>query len=336
MKFRYYILSMALMATATVGLTSCHDDDNYEDIFVVKPDQSDLVFTSDNIEVKIGAENKVELPVEESVGSLRAFSLNPEVATIVNVDGVPMIEGLKNGVADIMVSDGDNNYKGLHVTVYTTDDKLELSATDLSFELPYGLVSSYNEVYVLLGNGGYTIVSDNEAVEAAIDSESGVITITGSATDEPVKATLTVTDCRNLSASLDVTFIGGMFAYTEADLAELSLISKNTGVKDGRTPYYLSDPETFFTQTIADGKVTFGGKYENWGWVFAVAQITYPEGTQVGEEVEGVFTYGEFASDDFPGKVKIIVDNDVKRIAVWYNIDLTAKKLSRGYVVWMK
>ena len=105
---------------------------------------------------------------------------------------------------------------------------------------------------------------------------------------------------------------------------------------DGLTPSYLFDPECWFGQTISDGMITFGGKYEAFGFTWAIAQLVYPEGTKVGEEVDGTFIFGEWERNEFPGKVRILVDNDVKRVGVWSNVDEEAKKISRGYVVWKK
>ncbi|MDE5554401.1 MAG: hypothetical protein K2J10_04375, partial [Muribaculaceae bacterium] len=284
----------------------------------------------------IGAQNKASLPIETSAGGLKAFSLNPEVAEVVEVDGVPMIEGLKNGVTEVMVSDANNNYKSLKVDVYTTNDKLELNAASLTAKLPYGLRATTTDAYVVLGNGGYVITCDNEAVEASIDSESGVIRLTTIVNDDPVECKITVTDCRKLSASMNVTIEGDLIAFTDGDLLEISEIDYNTGQLDGKTPSYLYDPECWFGQRISDGMITFGGIYEVWGYTGAAAQIVYPEGTKVGEEVDGTFIYGDWSRDEYPGKVKILVDNDAKRVGVWYNVDKEAKKVSRGYVVWKK
>lgn len=336
MKLHYYILTTAMMAMASVGFTACDDDDNFEPVNVVTPDNGDLTFTTNTIEVKIGAQNMASLPVETSAGGLKAFSLNPQIAEVVDVDGVPMIEGLKNGITEVMVSDANNNYKSLKVDVYTTKDKLELNTNDLVTELPYGIEATTTAAYVVLGNGGYTIKCDDEAIGASIDSETGVIKLSAIVEDEPIEFSVTVTDCRNLSATMKVTLKGGFFAFTEGDLLEISELDSNTGCMDGLVPSYLLDSECWFGQTINDGMINFGGKYELWSYTMAIAQLVYPEDTKVGEEVDGTFIFGEFSRNEYPGKIRILVDNDVKRVGVWSNVDKEAKQVSRGYVVWKK
>ena len=337
MKLHYYILTSALMAMSSVGFTACDDDDTtFEPVNVVSPDNGDITLTTNSIEVKIGAQNKASLPVETSAGGLKAFSLNPEVAEIVEVDGVPMIEGLKNGKTEVMISDANNNYKSLKVDVYTTDDKLELNAASITAELPYGLRATTTDAYVTVGNGGYVIACDNDAVEATIGSESGVIRLTTTVNDDPVECKITVTDCRNLSASMNVTIVGAFMAFTDGDLLEISELNSNTGCMDGVFPTYLFDSEAWFGETITNGMINFGGKYESWGYTFAIAQLVYPEGTKVGETVDGTFIFGEWGREEYPGKIQILVDNSTKRVGVWYNIDEEAKKVSRGYVVWKK
>lgn len=324
-----------MLATASVGFTACDDDDDFDAINVVSPVNGELTFTSDVIEVKIGAQNKAALPVATSGGELKAFSINPEIAEIVYVDGVPMIEGIKNGIAEVMVSDSNNNYKSLKVDVYTTNDKLEFNSTNLTAELPYGLRATCGEARVTVGNGGYTIECDNESVIAAIDSESGQITLTTTAGDVPVVCNLLVTDCRNLTGTMTVTLKGGFFAFTEYDYIEIAAINNNVGEMNGMVPTQF-DEYTAFYETIENGYITFGGKKTGWGLTWGVAQIVYPEGTPLNEEVDGSFIFGDWSETTYPGKVKILVDNDVKRVGVWYNVDASAKKISRGYVVWKK
>ena len=334
MKFLYYILNTALVAAALVGFTSC-DDDDPEIISVVTPAQGNLSLTTDSIRVKIGASNMAALPVSTTSGGLKAFSLNPQVAEIVDVDGVPMIEGKKNGEVEIMISDSGNSYKSLYVQVYTTD-QMELSATNYSFELPYGLKATDNGAYVTSGNGGYSIECDNVNVVADIDPETGIIKLTTTVSDNTETGTVTVTDCSGLTATMNFSCTGGWFAYTDGDLEEIATYEKNAAYLDGQTPVWLSESETWWGETTENGEVQFGGQYINYGITFAYGKIGYPEGTKVGEKVSGNFYYGNFQSPTtYNGTVQILVDNDYKRIAVWYNVDAAAKKVSRGYVVWV-
>ena len=119
-------MSMALMATASVSFTACNDDDpEYEPVTVIGSDKdnSSIQFTTDECRIKIGADNRVAIPIAESVGAIRAYTLSPDVVEVVDVDGALMLEGFKNGTGSVMVADENDVYKALHVSVYTTDKR---------------------------------------------------------------------------------------------------------------------------------------------------------------------------------------------------------------------
>lgn len=207
MKFHYYLMSMALAATAMVGFTACDDDDKSADpVYVVGPGETtgSVGFTDSNVRVKIGTETRINIPVSGSSAGIQAYSLDPEIATVVDVDGVPMIEGLKNGSAKIMVSDAEGNYEVLNVTVYTTEE-MTLNYSNLVVKPLEGKTVAVTEVGVAAGNGGYTATSDDSNVTVYIDEESGELAINARGQEDPYTATVTITDCTDLSADLTVT-----------------------------------------------------------------------------------------------------------------------------------
>lgn len=172
MKIRYYFMSMMVATFAMTGFTSCDDDDT-----IIETPDTELTFDAETAKVKIGAENRIALPVATGAGDYRGYSLNPDVAEVVTgEDGQFYIEGYKNGVAKVVVSDAANQYKQLIVSVYTTDE-MTLSHSDYNFVTPMGLSSTSNECSVVLGNGEYTVESDNAKVEASINPETGVISL---------------------------------------------------------------------------------------------------------------------------------------------------------------
>ena len=215
MKAKYYLLFLIMAVFSFGGLQSCSDDEN--EIPEVKP-QEELTFTSDLLRVKIGAENRVALPIATGAGEYNAYSFDSEIADVVaGDDGNVYIEGYKNGSTTLVVSDAANNYKKLEVRVYTTDE-LKLSHTEFNFVTPMGYSSSTSECSVTLGNGGYSVSSDNDKVVPEIDSESGIITLTATSGKEEYIAIVTVTDCSGLTATMKVNVKPTFEAFTQSDI----------------------------------------------------------------------------------------------------------------------
>lgn len=216
MKLQYYFMSMALMATACVSFTACDDDDPVDEpVYVIGGDNEDvpnIEFSQADIRVKIGEANRAAIPVASATGAVKAFSLNPDIAVVVDVDGTPMVEGVKNGLCDIMVSDANNSYKKLTVSVYTTD-QMELSATEITLSSTVGTTANA-EASVVLGNGDYSIECDNQNVTATINAETGAIKLSARSKKDPYTAAVTVKDISGLTATISVTVKGTLLSET--------------------------------------------------------------------------------------------------------------------------
>lgn len=355
MKLHYYLMSMALMASASVSFTACDDDDvTDEPVYVIDgnvdgPLKGDIEFTQSSVRVKIGANNRVGLPIAQASGDIKAFSLDPSVVEVVDVNGVPMLEGLKNGTASVMVADGNGVYKTLEVSVYTTD-KMELSHSEFTFSTPLGASASTDEASVTLGNGDYSIASDNPAVTATINAETGAIVITATSKLEPYTATLTVSDASGLTAEIKVTVTASFEPFTPAQLETIKAINESAvwadckDPSDGNVPYYYNwrdwgygdwvDTDTDGTRTIGWWMLQYGGDYGG-------IKIEYPSNAAVNEEVNGTlyfqYSYIEWYSlYSYPGKAKVLVDNAEKIVAICWQVDKTNERINRGYVVLMK
>ena len=153
-------------SAAAVGFTSCNDDDPLVTLDPVEKvegeaGESTLKVPEEVVKVKIG--NDIAVPAEGAQGTVNAYSLNENVVKIADSGNGPMIQGVKNGTAEIMVSDDSGSYKKFTVSVYTTD-VMQLSHTAYDFEIPLGSSATTTECHVVLGNGEYTIVSDNPKV----------------------------------------------------------------------------------------------------------------------------------------------------------------------------
>ena len=352
MKIRYYFMSMALMAVASVSFTACVDDDPVDEpVYVIGGDKSDsdIKLSADTIRVKIGEANRAAIPVESSTGTVQAFSLNPDVAEVVMVDGVPMVEGFKNGLAGVMVSDADNNYKKLTVSVYTTD-VMEVSHTSFTFTTPLGGSSTNNEASVTLGNGGYTISSDNAAVRATIDEETGAIAITATSRVDPFTAILTVKDASGLSATIAVTVEATFDPFTPEQIQNILALDESAvwgdckDPSDGNTPYYYGWRDWGYgawVNTTEDGKQFLGWWCESYGSDLGGLKIEYPVGTAVNKEVSGklYFQYSNIAwysCYTYDGTVTLLEDNETRTVVIFNQVDTQNQRLNRGYVVLYK
>lgn len=345
MKFKYYIMSLAVAAVAFTGFTSCSDDDDDNAPEVVPVE--DLTLATVNTRVKVGPENRIELPVATGAGEYSAYSLNPAVADIEFENGVAYIVGLKNGTAEIVVTDAQSRHTRLTVGVYTTD-QMTLSHSSFEFVTPLGIASTNSECTVVLGNGEYTVESDNPKVVATIDPETGVITLTAKSGKDEYVATVTVTDCTGLSASIEVKVTPTFDAFTDADIANLIakdnhdmwLEASGLGVTQNRTseyPGYINWYGSWDDNDYSDGthRIGWGDDFGS-SWSYGGQYISYPTGTALNEEVDGKYIfqyYYRYTIFNLPGKVKIIRDDATVRTVIWWSVDLENECISRGWVV---
>ncbi|MCM1292276.1 MAG: hypothetical protein NC111_02535 [Bacteroides sp.] len=256
MKLRYYFMSMLMIASASVGFTSCSDDD---DPVPVVNDRNDLVLGID-ARVKIGPDTRIELPIETGNGEYQAYSLDPEIADVViGEDGKYYIEGFKNGKARIVVSDAANNYKQLVVGVYTTDN-MKLNYTNLEVTALVGQSENVPGFEVTEGNGGYTATVNDNRVTMIINAEAGTMTIRATADETPYTAVVTVEDQTGLTATVNVS-VAPATARVKigTDTREQLPIDVNAGeyeitlVNGGQKAKLVSDASGEYIEGLANG-----------------------------------------------------------------------------------
>lgn len=344
MKLKYYLMGTALVAMGA-GFTACSDDD--DPVSPVETPKTELTVPTDAQRVKIGTENRIALPVLTGNGEYDAYSLNPEVADVTyGEDGTPYIEGFKNGSTTIVISDAASKYAQVPVSVYTTET-MTLNKTAMDFVATMGYSATASDLAVELGNGGYSVASDNSKVQVTIDEETGVVTITATAGREEYTANVTVTDCTGLTATCAVTVKPTFDGFVQSDID--ALLAKTASAVDynGSYPYYFRYLSYGWYGEMVDEEVDglrrVGYKYEEESWWsesidYTGLMIRFPIGTAVNTEVSGTLLYGDSneAYDEHNGTVKILQDDAEKFVAIWWNVDMEAEKVNRGSVVWIK
>lgn len=283
MKFINKIAFLLLACCMSVGLTGCWNNELDEEV----EEMPDFILEDETLRVKIGAENKEEVRVKVGGDVYQAFALDENVAKAELIDGVVYVEGFSNGTTDVIVSDKYSRYRRLPVSVYTTD---ELTVEETNFELLIPLGNwGKGKTSVVLGNGGYTIASDNEAVRASIDENTGEITFEAKSKMEDYTANITVTDCTSLTATIVVTVKYSLEAYTDVEKEDImGLTAKDYTFNGGHHWLYTwTEPSHF---AIENGW-KFGWRY-NSSWYGNVSHYISFEGDfSVGEKANGKVTY---------------------------------------------
>lgn len=331
MKTKYKLLPLLLCGVMALGAITACSDDKDEIIINEEPQYPALSIDTESMRVKVGSDSRVAVPISDGAGEYAAFSLNPEVADVTDEGGTLMIEGFHNGTTEIIISDKGGSLKKLPVSVYTTD-VLTVESTDFTLETPLGH-SATATTRVLLGNDGYSAVSDNDAVTATVD-ESGVISITATSKRQEFTAKVTVSDMSGLTADINVTVKFTLEAFTAADIAALCAQTEESMADfNGTIPNSFKTWREEMTTSVDDGIETFGwirrsGRYELF--------VTYPEGTALNTPVDGKMTFTDnydVIAQDQPVTVTIVKNDEISKVAIFSYFDEKEDKLYRGYLV---
>ncbi|MBR1890045.1 MAG: cadherin repeat domain-containing protein [Alloprevotella sp.] len=321
--FNKTLVSLLALCAFTFSFTSCdNDDDN-----VVGSEIPDFELASEQMRVKIGTENKQAIDVESGAGEYAAYSLDETIAQVVEEDGQVFIEGLRNGQTTIIVSDAGSRYRRIAVSVYTTE-VLTLSETSFNLEAPLGF-NATAEASVVLGNGEYTIESDNAAVTASIDAETGEITINGRGRLEEYTAVVTVTDCTGISATIEVTVVGSTTPFTADDLDAIKA-NNTVGITfdNGRDDLYNYGTNVAAVQS--NGKMRVGITFYSYYYTY----VEYNGDLTVGTKTDGTFSanyswrYSQQACD-----VEVIQNTGSRIWIIFSWVDMENETLHRGYII---
>lgn len=320
MKTKNKIMMLCLATLLGVSMTACSDDDA-----PVKPEDKTeapaFVLGQESVEVKIGAENKVTVEVKTGGGEYDAFILDERVARAEVTKEAIKVEGLINGTTSLLVSDKYNRYRRLPINVYTTD-KLELSHEKFDLVTPLGNPRTL-AANVKLGNGGYSVKSDNEAVKVTVN-EAGEISLTATSKKDPFTAKVTVTDVRALTAEITVVVTSTLEAFSSDDIKKFTT--------DATKRYYHNNQSQFgdkyFNEVTTDGKQRYGWSYYNFLWTY----IDFKGDKTVGDKTEAVHLYHDWNGETkTPINLKVVKNDGTMLWVVYSYLNAAGDKLYSGY-----
>ncbi len=251
MKITYKTICLLATIWLSVGLVGCSKDDDTPN--TEGENIPEFILGQESVRVKAGAENKVVVNITQGGGEYNAFILDERIAKASVTDGVIKIEGFQNGLTSLIITDKYNRYRKLPVTVYMTD---ELILSHKEFEL-ISLLGNANtgSIDVVLGNGGYEVVSDNPAVKVAANEE-GKISITATSKKKEIVANVTVKDCTGLQASFVVKVVASFVPFTETEKEKIKADAERRYVVKGNIEsqsFY-----NFLNEVLENGKQRYG------------------------------------------------------------------------------
>ena len=277
MKNSNKIMLLLLSVLLPMGFTGCSDDDEIPAV----DNSTELEIGVESLRVKVGDENKTTLNIKQGNGEYNAFALDTAIAKAYVENEQIVVEGISNGATLIVVSDKGGFYRKVPVSIYTTD-VLTLEKSEVALITKLGHVGTF-ETHVVLGNGGYTVKSDNPAVSAII-TEEGEVTISAKSKPEAYTATLTITDWTALSATVKVSVSATTKAFTEEELAVIKADGTRRYYLDGKSDSYMSWGTSINSEN-ENGDVIYGWQY----YTYSLYKLSFKGGKTVGKKTEGLF-----------------------------------------------
>lgn len=307
------IFSFCILA---LSLNSCSsDDDGKNDIPVVK-ETPELNISEESINVIVDKETSVE--IIQGGSEYNAFSLNPEIATAKVEDNQVTISGKSRGNTFIIVSDQSGQYKKFPVTAYY--DKLTLDQEHVDIEIPNGAPGEAT-VRVLLGNGGYSVTSDNnEILSVSISGDYVVITVT-----KEGDATVIVKDAMGMEGCFTVHTTISTSPYTKQ---ELEKIKNSSQVRYEFEKYKPSLSRATLYNTMENGMHKYG-----WSTYSEHLLIWFSGDKSVGKKEKAFlsqFTWEDYTTQYTNEPIILeIIKNDGKKIWAVYTVE--SNGMSYGY-----
>lgn len=301
------IVGLLLIAAISTNLTSCSsEEENIEvqEVIALTPEVSDL---------KIVVGKSQEIKITQGNGDYKAFSLNPEIVDVKLENGKILVEGKKNGITSIIISDQSNQYKKISITSYYESILTDQDAVDIKMLI--GNPKTHT-ITITGGNDGYTVSTDNKDI-LSISVSKNLINIVAK---KEGTANITIKDELELTKVIGVKITTTDVAFEESDL---------NAIKENSTSKYVFCEkifdESYYSQyeyynDFINGQNRYGF---NEGWEYfkilfsGDKSVGIKENAQLGINYYNYETYESTSFTNQPIKFEII-KNDGKKIWAIY------------------
>lgn len=303
-----------MLATALMfGMTACSDDDDEYDPGLNVPaaqEKSSITIDAEG-EVQVGVGETSTFNITGGGGDYKVVAENPAYVEASVSGNTVTLSGVEKGIAGVLISDAQGNYK--HVTVKSMYFQMTLDKSEVLVGMKLGHTDGVANVTVLGGNGNYTAVSADETI-AKVKVNGDVVTIQGVKMGE---TTVTITDMMGLTQTVSVKVETTSIPFSDDEKADILKLNKNIQTFDGEYATYLQwYSGSYFVEAIDGGYKLYshygsaGGWYSNYAMVF-----TFKGDLTVGKKTEGTYSNtGWDGTTSYDGLDVEILKNDGSRI----------------------
>lgn len=330
MKIKNNIL-LFLFASLSISFAACSEEDNEKQPPITNGKEiPELSLKENAIVLKVGSQEIID--ITQGGGEYKAFTLNENVASVELVDGKLTVSGHGNGKTDLIISDSNNQYRKLAVTVYTYDE-LKLSASNIDISIKLGSLPQPVDVKVVQGNSLYSAKSENEDIATVSVQEE---TIRISFTGKEGSTTITVKDFMGLTITIPVQVSISTNPFTEGDLNKImGSTTLRYSLSNGETINNLRQTYFNYLNSTTNNKQFFG--YEFIDSVYDEALNEYVDKATIwlyitfdGDRMLGIKQNGKISyksseySDEFtdqPANIEIIKNEKGKIWGIFYFVN---------------
>lgn len=303
-----------MLATALMfGMTACSDDDDEYDPGLNVPaaqEKSPITIDTEG-EVQVGVGETATFNITGGGGDYKVVAENPAYVNASISGNAVTLSGVEKGIAGVLISDAQGNYK--HVTVKSMYFQMTLDKSEVSVGMKLGHTDGEAKVTVLGGNGNYTAVSADETI-AKVKVNGDVVTIQGVKTGG---TTVTITDMMGLTQTVNVKVETTSIPFSDDEKADILKLDKNIQTFDGQYATYLEwYSGSYFVEAIDGGYKLYSHYGSAGGWASSYAMVfTFKGDLTVGKKTEGAYSNtGWDGTTSYDGLDVEILKNDGSRI----------------------